>query len=409
MLKMQDDWQEFDLGFKSQLENAEVKAPRHSWRAVSSRLDEAAALAALDVRATSTKRPLRFAAAALAFAACLGAGLLFTGTFDKKVPVPAQTIALAPASPEAIGIVPVEESPVPPSPVRLAGRRVQLPHDPQVPVCQEVPVPDTPSSAIESPSDPKSEDVLGTSEPSPDAAQQARIQDNIDFWASVGEDDTPQRRHRAALYAQGAIGGNDSDITVGNFGRMAPSSRGQKDIGITESSASVYGVPFSVGVGARFYLTERFSLGAGIDYSILTRTFSGTYSPDGIKSFDGDISGRMRYLGIPVNAFYDVFRAGKSSQNSVKFYVYGGGAAEYCISNSYTILSAPERTVVKEPANGLQWSVGGGIGVEFRLSDHLGVYLDPGFRYYFNNGQPKSVRTDKPLMVNFEAGLRFNL
>ena len=29
--------------------------------------------------------------------------------------------------------------------------------------------------------------------------------------------------------------------------------------------------------------------------------------------------------------------------------------------------------------------------------------------YYFNNGQPKSIRSSQPLMLGFEAGLRFNL
>ena len=43
------------------------------------------------------------------------------------------------------------------------------------------------------------------------------------------------------------------------------------------------------------------------------------------------------------------------------------------------------------------------------LSRRLGVYIDPGVRYYFPGQQPKSVRTDNPLLVTFEAGLRFDL
>ena len=56
----------------------------------------------------------------------------------------------------------------------------------------------------------------------------------------------------------------------------------------------------------------------------------------------------------------------------------------------------------------LQYSVGGGLGIEFSLSRALGLYIDPGIRYYLPSDQPKSIRTDKPLMVNFDAGLRFN-
>ena len=50
-----------------------------------------------------------------------------------------------------------------------------------------------------------------------------------------------------------------------------------------------------------------------------------------------------------------------------------------------------------------------GIGVEFRLGRYVGLYIDPSLRYYFNNGQPKSIRSSQPLMLGFEAGLRFNL
>ena len=57
----------------------------------------------------------------------------------------------------------------------------------------------------------------------------------------------------------------------------------------------------------------------------------------------------------------------------------------------------------------MQYSVGAGIGVEFMLANHLGLYLDPGFRYYFDNGQPVSIRTQQPFMMNFELGFRFDI
>ena len=53
--------------------------------------------------------------------------------------------------------------------------------------------------------------------------------------------------------------------------------------------------------------------------------------------------------------------------------------------------------------------VGGGIGFEFRLTDYLGLYFDPSVRYYFGKGQPVSIRTRQPLMMNFEVGLRIGL
>ena len=57
----------------------------------------------------------------------------------------------------------------------------------------------------------------------------------------------------------------------------------------------------------------------------------------------------------------------------------------------------------------VQLSANLGIGVEFLLGDYLGLYVDPSLRYYFDNGQPASIRTAQPLMLGFEMGLRVKL
>ena len=58
--------------------------------------------------------------------------------------------------------------------------------------------------------------------------------------------------------------------------------------------------------------------------------------------------------------------------------------------------------------DGLQFSVDAGLGVEFLLSRRVGLYVDPGVSYYFPCNQPRSLRTEKPLLLNFDVGLRFN-
>ena len=63
----------------------------------------------------------------------------------------------------------------------------------------------------------------------------------------------------------------------------------------------------------------------------------------------------------------------------------------------------------RESVDGVQVSFALGIGVGFRLTDHVSLYFDPSLRYYLENGQPKSIRTAQPLMMSVEAGLRFDL
>jgi hypothetical protein len=103
-----------------------------------------------------------------------------------------------------------------------------------------------------------------------------------------------------------------------------------------------------------------------------------------------------------VNAFYDMI-----SNERISLYAYAGGSVEKCVSDRYSILGTS--IVHKEKADGVQLSANAGIGVEFMLGKHIGMYIDPSIRYYFDNGQPKSIRTTQPLMMGFEMGFRARL
>jgi hypothetical protein len=59
--------------------------------------------------------------------------------------------------------------------------------------------------------------------------------------------------------------------------------------------------------------------------------------------------------------------------------------------------------------DGVQFSAAAGIGLQFRLVGGLNLYFDPSLRYYFDCGQPTSIRTQMPLLMNLEAGLRFDI
>ena len=156
-------------------------------------------------------------------------------------------------------------------------------------------------------------------------------------------------------------------------------------------------VPITVGLGVRIYATPRLSIGTGVDYTLLSRTFAGSYA-----DVPGTVHHRLQYIGIPVQLYYDIV-----SSNRIKFYAYGGGKAEYCIDNTYKLFGSPD-IVRTYKVDGLQFSVDAGLGVEFLLSRRVGLYVDPGVSYYFPCNQPRSLRTEKPLLLNFDVGLRFN-
>ena len=172
------------------------------------------------------------------------------------------------------------------------------------------------------------------------------------------------------------------------------------------STQSSYGIPVSFGAGVRIGLAPKWSLSAGLNYSMLSRTFYGDYTKvtDGSVeySISSDIRNVQHYIGIPVNVYYNILES-----DNMSFYAYAGGTAEKCITNRYDVLSTS--IVHKDNPAGLQLSANAGIGVEFMLGRHLGFYIDPSLRYYFDNNQPKSIRTAQPLTLGFEMGLRINL
>ena len=57
-----------------------------------------------------------------------------------------------------------------------------------------------------------------------------------------------------------------------------------------------------------------------------------------------------------------------------------------------------------------QFSVHGAAGVEYDVIPQLGIYAEPGVKYYFNNGSNVSTFfKDKPTSFNLQLGLRLNL
>lgn len=239
-----------------------------------------------------------------------------------------------------------------------------------------------------------------------DEASSANRSDRV-FWEQDESKDT--KKIKASIEISGLAGTNSTNQKRG-FGLMKRPSLPSADVstGITENSTgSTFGIPVSFGLGVRFDLTPRWSVSTGVRYSLLERKFYGTYTrvdEEGniVKSESSDIRNSQHYFGIPVNVAFNII-----NKDYLRFYAYAGGAVEKCLADKYNVLSS--NTIHVESVKGAQLSVNVGAGVEFLAGKHLGIYLDPSLRYYFNNGQPTSIRTVRPLMLGFEAGLRFRL
>ena len=170
-----------------------------------------------------------------------------------------------------------------------------------------------------------------------------------------------------------------------------------------------FGLPVSAGISLRYDFNPRWGIGTGVVYTNLSRSFLGDYQEveNGEftkKLFDTDITNQQHYIGIPVNVFFNIVNTG-----SWNFHARMDGMGEKLVDNHFLIHDSEGDIHLHQKAQGLQFSAGLGIGVEFKFSPHVGIYFDPTLRYYFNGNQPRSIRTIQPLRMDFEAGVRFSL
>ena len=259
------------------------------------------------------------------------------------------------------------------------------------------------------------EDSIEAGEPAPAKEKETSIKDvqvpAENMWTDILEDEEPAktgRKHRTSIVLSGVAGTNGAKSSGLSPLKKPAMSTSRPKTGVAQKSPeATYGLPVSLGAGVKIDLSNRWSIGVGANYSVLSRKFFGTYTQvdgEGIveESISTDIRDVQQYIGIPINAFFSFVK-----NDYLNMYAYAGGTVERCVSDKYYILNTDY--IYNGNVKGAQLSANAGIGVEFLLGRYLGVYLDPSLRYYFDCGQPKSIRTAQPLMMGIEMGLRFRL
>lgn len=225
--------------------------------------------------------------------------------------------------------------------------------------------------------------------------------DDYDIFSCL-EEDNEMEKVTTAVELSGLAAGNTANAS------NRPGSipwKGQSSVRdrISETGESTFAIPVSLGIGVKIMFTPRWALGTGVSYSILNRTFPGTYiDENGQSQSFSDIRNTQHYIGIPINAYFSII-----SKDFVDFYAYAGGSVEKCVSNKFRMLGTP--TTYSEKVPGVQLSANIGLGAEFIVAKRLGIFIDPSLRYYFRCEQPKSIRTQQPLTFGVQAGLRVRL
>ena len=178
---------------------------------------------------------------------------------------------------------------------------------------------------------------------------------------------------------------------------------------VKETDISTYMMPLTFGLGVHIPISNIIGVTTGLSYTFLHRNFGGAYtrvSGGEVSRIESDdIDHNLHYLGVPVGLYFTIF----GTENKVRLYGFASGMIERAISNKYVIHTPGKAYTITKKLDGFQFSVAGGFGLEYRISNHFGIYLDPSIRYYFDCDQPKNIRTQQPWMMGLELGLRFNL
>ena len=120
----------------------------------------------------------------------------------------------------------------------------------------------------------------------------------VDPFAQMAFEDSRKAPGRAPVSLTISGGSTSNNATAGGVLQGAPGPYFQD--GITEKSQSSFGIPVIVGLGVKYPVGDKLSIGTGLDYSILTRTFEGRYI-EGSTVKDGDFNHTLQYIGIPVD------------------------------------------------------------------------------------------------------------
>ena len=406
---------EQDEMFRSILEEGQEPVPAHVWDGIEADLDRIAHRRLVVMR-------IRRTAVGIAAAAALAVGLFFSHNEDGDIISPAgHDDMIAVVEPQKDVTESIQDQAqtedvttvTSQAPRLIAAAPAQKIQIQETSVISETPAIDAyetvPVEAETPAAEENTEETPETSrtESRPSETQRTYATRLVDDWPEEEEEVRRSRIRSVTLSGLTGTNSTQNSFRVNPMRRPALSSAPKKT-GIKETSTNTtYGIPISFGAGARFDISKKWSIGTGLNYTLLTRKFYGTYtSVDAngveVESISSDIRESQHFIGIPVNFYYDIV-----SQKNLNFYTYAGGAAEKCLSDKFQVLDTG--IVHTEKVQGLQLSANIGLGVEFMLGKYLGIYVDPSLRYYFNNNQPKSIRTVQPLMFGLEMGLRINL
>ena len=161
-------------------------------------------------------------------------------------------------------------------------------------------------------------------------------------------------------------------------------------------------MPFTCSLALKYSLNNRISLESGLNYSRLVSNFEMGADGNAIREHQ-----TIHYLGIPVKGIYNMY-----NKKAWSLYASAGITAEIpvfsSLSKSYYLHDVISGTDRESIHASWQWSIGTGIGVEYKLTPSIGLFVEPSMRYYIpTDSNIETYYTKHPFTFSLPLGIRF--
>ena len=159
--------------------------------------------------------------------------------------------------------------------------------------------------------------------------------------------------------------------------------------------------PIRFGLTLCYRLNDQWSIESGLVYTRLSSDY--TYLLAGTPYAQGEQ--QLSYIGIPLKVNYQLWNS-----RHVGLYVTAGGMMEKMVKGSLQMTENGKEQKTDVSIKALQFSVNGAVGMEYRLTNLMSIYAEPGVDYYFNNhSNVPTYYQEKPFSFNLNVGLRFSI
>lgn len=154
--------------------------------------------------------------------------------------------------------------------------------------------------------------------------------------------------------------------------------------------------PMSFGLSVGYNLTPRLTLTTGMVYTYASSDFTSSAAGDDIVETQ-----RLHYIGVPLNLKYKVW-----GNSAIHTYATAGCQADFNVSAK---MQTGDITTDADKDH-TQWSVGGAVGIQYNIIPRMGIYAEPGMRYYIDNkSSVETIFKEKKLNFNLQLGVRVEL